>query len=76
MFNVLGGIKILILRGLLFNLYYYFKVFDIWVKLKFEIVCYEFKKKKWNIYIFIFVYLNDKIVIDFRGENFKFFFNE
>ncbi|MDT9338956.1 HEAT repeat domain-containing protein [Trichodesmium erythraeum 21-75] len=74
--NVLGGIKISTLRGLLFNLHYHPKVLDTWVKSKLETARHEFKKKKRNIYISIPVYLNDKIVIDFRGENLKSPFNE
>ena len=78
--NVLGGIKISTLRGLLFNLHYHPKVLDAWVQSKLEIAHHEFNKKKedikLNIYIPIPVYLNGKIITNFKGENLKSCFNE
>ena len=60
--NVLGGIKISTLRGLLFNLHYHPKVLDTWVKSKLETARHEFKKKneekKRNIYILDYFALN------------------
>lgn len=78
--NLLGGIKISVLRRLLFNLHYHPKVLDAWVKLHLKTARKEFQKKltvkERKIYIPIPVILDDKKIVDFTGNNLKPYFTE
>ena len=78
--NVLGGIKISTLRGLLFNLHYHPKVLDAWVQSKVVTARREYNKKKkyikLNVYISIPVNLNKEIITNFKGKNLQDYFKE